>query len=64
MHIIFKADCATIDKDSMVGGKIKANCPHVRLGPMGGMTSARVFLRNPSQHLCEFRKQPRKVPNN
>ena len=44
---------------NMVGCWDKANCPHVRPGPIGG-----VFLRDPSPYLREFRRKSWKTANN
>ena len=41
----------------------KANCPLVGPGPIGGMPSVVVFLRDPSSYFLEFRGKPRKTPN-
>ena len=41
----------------------KANCSLVGPGPIGGMPSVGVFLRDPRPHLREFRRKPRKIPN-
>ena len=41
----------------------KAKCPLVGPGPIGGMPSVGVFLRDPSKFLREFRRKPRKTPN-
>ena len=40
-----------------------SNSPLVGPGTVGGMPSVGVFLRDPSQYLCEFRGKPRKTPN-
>ena len=47
----------------LVDCRCKANCPFVGPGPIGGVPSVGVFLRDPSPHLLEFRKKPRKTPN-
>ena len=41
-----------------MGNGIKTNCPHVGLGPVGGL-----FVRDPSQYLREFPRKLRKTPN-
>ena len=38
----------------------KANCPLVGPGPIGGMPSVGVLLREPTPYL---RRKPRKTPN-
>ena len=42
---------------------VKANCPLVGPGPIGGMPSVGGLLRDPSPYLREFRKKSRKTPN-
>ena len=46
-----------------VGCRVKANYPLVRLGPVRGVHSLVVFLRDPSPYLHEFRRKTRKTPN-
>ena len=41
----------------------KADCPLVGPEPIGGMSSVRVFRRDPSPYLREFPRKPRKTPN-
>ena len=43
-----------------LGCKVKACCPHVRLGPGSSMG---IFLSDPSPYLREFRRKSRKTPN-
>ena len=47
----------------MVGCRVKANCPLVGLGPVGGAPSVGVFLRDSSPYLREFRRKPLKTSN-
>ena len=42
-----------------VGCRIKSNYPLVRPGPVGGVLSMRVFLRDPSPYLREFWRKAR-----
>ena len=49
--------------DWLVGCRLKANCPLVGPGPIGGVPSVGVFQRDPSPYLREFRRKPRKTPN-
>ena len=42
----------------VVGCKLKANCPLVGPGSIGGVLSVGVFLRDPSPYLCVFRRKP------
>ena len=42
----------------------KAKYPPEGPGPIGGMPSVRVFLRDPRPYLRDFRRKPRKIPNN
>ena len=46
-----------------LGCRFKANCPLVRLGPIGGVPSVEVFQKDPSPYLREFWRKPRKTPN-
>ena len=48
-------------KDDVVG--FEANYPPVGPGPIGGMPSVKVFLRDPSPYLHEFLRKPRKTLN-
>ena len=41
----------------------KANCPLLGPGPIGGVPSMGVVLKDPSPCLREFRRKPRKTPN-
>ena len=41
----------------------KADCLKKGPRPIGGMPSVRVFLRDPSPYLREFRRKSRKIPN-
>ena len=41
----------------------EANRPHVGPGPIGGVPSMDVFLKDPSTYLREFWRKPRKIPN-
>ena len=43
--------------------RFESNCPLVEPGTTGGMPSVGVFLRDPNLYLCEFRRKPRKTPN-
>ena len=47
----------------MDGCRYESNCPLVGPRPVGGEPSAGVFLRDPSPYLREFRRKPRKTPN-
>ena len=42
---------------------IKSNYPLMIPGPTVGMSSMAIFLKNPSPYLREFRRKPRKNPN-
>ena len=48
---------------ALVGWSLKANCLLMGPGPIGGVPSMRVFLRNPSPYLRKFRRKPRKTQN-
>ena len=48
---------------TMVGCRVSGRLPHWLPKPMGGMPSLGVFLRDPSRYLREFRRKPRKTPN-
>ena len=41
----------------------KVNCPLMGPGPIVGMSSVVVFLRDSSPYLREFQRKPRKTPN-
>ena len=43
--------------------RVYGRLSHEGRRPMGGMPSVRVFLRDPSPYLCEFRRKSRKIPN-
>ena len=47
----------------LIGCRVKANCSLVGLGPVGGVQSVGIFLRDPSLYLLEFRRKPQKTPN-
>ena len=47
--------------DWVVG--FKANCPLVGPGPVEGVLSVGVFLKDPSQLSREFQRKTRKTPN-
>ena len=47
----------------LVGYRVKANCPLVGPGLVGGVPSMRVFLRDPCLYIFEFRRKPQKTPN-
>ena len=47
----------------MDGFRHESNCPLVGPGTMGGELSVGVFLRDISPYLREFRRKPRKIPN-
>ena len=49
--------------DLQVGCRLKVTSPLMELGPIEGLPSVGVFLRDPSPCLLEFRRQPRKTPN-
>ena len=38
----------------LVGCRLKANCPLVRPGPIGGVPTVGVFLRDPNSYLPSF----------
>ena len=42
----------------LVSCRLKANSPLVGFGPIGGVPSVEVFLRDPSSYLREFRRKP------
>ena len=50
-------------KSELVGCRVKANCPLVGPGTVGGVPSVEVFLRDPSPYLLEFWRKPQKAPN-
>ena len=56
-----------VDKDGVfkvgLGHRIKANCLLMGPGPVGGVPSVGVFLRDSSPYLREFRRKPPKTPN-
>ena len=41
--------------------RIKANCPLVGHGPVGGVPSVGIFLRDSRPYICEFRRKPGKL---
>ena len=65
---IFSSELSTGNKKYLLIHKVvvigfKANCPLVGPGPIGGMPSVGVFLRDRSPYLSEFLRKPRKTPN-
>ena len=44
-------------KGWLVGCRLKANCPLMRSGPIGGVSSMGIFQRDPSPYLYEFWKK-------
>ena len=55
-----------IEKNIMrksVGCRLKANYQLMGPGPIGGVPSVGVFLRNPSPYLLEFLRKPQNTAN-
>ena len=50
-------------KNKQVGCRVYGRLSQEGPRPMGGMPSLRVFLRDPSPYLREFRRKSRKTPN-
>ena len=62
MHLL-KPNVVVSTETMLVGCRLKANCPLVGPGSIGGVLSVGVFLGDSSQYLHEFRRKPRKTPN-
>ena len=61
--IVRSTDLGLLEVGWLVGCRFESNCPLVEPGSIGGMPFVEVFLRDPSPHLSEFRRKPRKTPN-